>query len=339
LLYAGTEFGMFISFDNGSHWQSFQLNLPNVPISDIKVHRKDLIVSTQGRAFWIIDNISSLHQLTSQLKKSDVHVFKVRDGYRTRVGPNSLGPMIEYYLPSAPADPVVIEILDVKGKVLNTYNSDTSPPRVGRGGTGGGPAMPGVGGAGPESQPADPDAAPARRSTPPPRVTKLAGLNRFVWDIRHQAGVTLPPGRYQARVKTGAVSVIEPFTVLIDPRVAADGVTQADLEEQFEHNLRMRELVSSVNQLVTRVREAKNKNPTLAAIEKKLVTEPVRYGKPGLQAHITYLASMTANVDQKIGRDAIERYEVLKKELETIRAEVDRLLGPATSTNGAPQSP
>ena len=62
LLYAGTEFGMFISFDNGGHWQPFQLNLPNVPITDIKVHRKDLVVSTQGRAFWILDNLSALHQ-------------------------------------------------------------------------------------------------------------------------------------------------------------------------------------------------------------------------------------------------------------------------------------
>jgi photosystem II stability/assembly factor-like uncharacterized protein len=70
LLYAGTEFGMFISFDNGSHWQSFQLNLPNIPISDIKVHHKDLVVSTQGRALWILDNVTSLHQLTSQTKST-----------------------------------------------------------------------------------------------------------------------------------------------------------------------------------------------------------------------------------------------------------------------------
>jgi photosystem II stability/assembly factor-like uncharacterized protein len=355
LLYAGTEFGMFISFDNGSHWQSFQLNLPNVPVSDIKVHHKDLIVSTQGRAFWILDNVTSLHQLTSQRDKSNVHLYKPRDGYRTRVGPNSLGPMIEYFLPSVPTEAVVIDILDAKGNVLNSYNSDAPPPRGGRPGGGGsgasgasgassgGRAMPGVGGAGPESQPADPDAAPVRRFTPPPRVTKVAGLNRFVWDVRHRAGVTLPPGRYQARLKTGATVLTEPFTVLIDPRVAADGVTQADLQEQFDHNLRMREMVTSVNQLLTRVREAKNKSASaadaLTTIEKKLVTEPVRYGKPGLQAHITYLAGMTANVDQKIGRDAIERYEVLKKELETIRAEVDRLLGPASTitTNGAPQ--
>jgi photosystem II stability/assembly factor-like uncharacterized protein len=337
LLYAGTEFGMFVSFDNGANWQSFQLNMPNVPVSDIKVHHKELIVSTQGRAFWILDNITSLHQLTSQLKPSNVHLFKPRDGYRTRVGPTSLGPAIEYYLPSVPTDAVVIEILDAKGNVLNSYNSETPAPRGPRPLGAGGPGMPGVGGAGPESQP-DPDAAPVRRA-PPPRVTKTAGLNRFVWDVRHRAGVTLPPGRYQARLKTGAVTLTEPFNVLIDPRVAADGVTQADLQEQFEHNLRMREMVTTVNQLIARVREAKTKSPseTLAAIERKLVTEPVRYGKPGLQAHIMYLAGMTANVDQKIGRDAVERYEVLRKELDAVRAELDQLLGPTTATNGTPQ--
>ena len=63
LLYAGTEFGMFISFDNGAHWQPFQLNLPATPITDIKVHHKDLVVATQGRAFWILDNLSALHQI------------------------------------------------------------------------------------------------------------------------------------------------------------------------------------------------------------------------------------------------------------------------------------
>jgi len=334
LLYAGTEFGMFISFDNGARWQSFQLNMPNVPVSDIKVHRKDLIVSTQGRAFWILHNVTSLHQLTPQLKTLEAHVFKPRDGYRTRVSPTILGPAIEYYLPSAPSDAVIIEILDAKGVVVNSYNSEMPAPRGNRL-SGVGPAMPGVGTAGPESQPPDPDAAPMRRSAPPPRVTKVAGLNRFVWDVRHSTGVTLPPGRYQARVKTGALTLTEPFNVLIDPRVAADGVTQADLQEQFEHNMRMREMVTSVNQLIARVREAQNKPgidaDRLKTLAGKLLTEPVRYGKPGLQAHITYLAGMTANVDQKVGRDALERYEVLKKELDAIKLEVDQLLGPVST--------
>ncbi len=328
LLYAGTEFGMFISFDNGAHWQPFQLNLPNVPVSDIKVHHKDLIVSTQGRAIWILDNLTSLHQLSSQTKPSEIHLFKPRDGYRTRVGPTNLGPVVEYFLPSAPADALVIEILDMKGAVLNSYSSETPAPRGGRSNTGG-PAMPGVGTAGPESQP-DPDAAPSRRSAPPPRVNKVAGMNRFAWDVRQQAGVTLPPGQYQVRLKTGSVSLTQPLQVLIDPRVAADGVTVADLQEQYEHNLRLRELVNSVNQLATRVREALNKSPNdarVTALAAKLLTEPVRYGKPGLQAHITYLASMTANVDQKIGRDAIERYAVLKKEFDSLHAEADQVLG------------
>jgi len=329
LLYAGTEFGMFISFDNGAHWQSFQLNLPNVPVSDIKVHRQDLIVSTQGRAFWILDDISSLHQLTSQLSTTEAHLFKPRDGYRTRVSPTVLGPTLEYYLPAVSNDPVIIEILDTKGTVINTYNSDAPPPRGPRAGGGGAGA----------DQPDDPDAAPAgRRFGPPvPRVTKNVGINRFVWDVRHQAGPTVPPGQYQARLKVGSVSLTTPFNVLIDPRVAEDGVTVTDLQEQFEHNMRMRELVNSVNQLATKVREAQNKLRNAAGadgdsvtrlntVAEKLFTEPVRYGKPGLQAYINYLAGMTANVDQKIGRDASERYEVLKKEFEEMRAEVDRIL-------------
>ena len=336
LLYAGTEFGIFISFDNGSHWQPFQLNLPNVPVSDIKLHRNDLIVSTQGRAFWILDNVTSLHQLSSQSSVSELRLFKPRDGYRTRVSPTNLGPVIEYYLPEAPAGPVVVDVLDSKGTIVNSYNSDAPQPGGGRGTRGAG--MPGVGGAGPESQPEDPDAPTGRRfGGPPARPTKQVGTNRFVWDVRHQAGVTLPPGQYQARLKVGNKTLTEPFNVLIDPRVAEDGVTLADLQEQYEHNLRMREMVTTVNQLVTRVRDAQNKpngaiDPNrLSAIAARLLTEPVRYGKPGLQAHITYLAGMTANVDQKIGRDAIERSEVLKRELEAMKAEVEQLLGPPTN--------
>jgi hypothetical protein len=325
LLYAGTEFGMFISFDNGANWQPFQLNLPNVPVTDIKVHHKDLVVSTQGRAIWILDNVSSLHQLSSQMKTSEVTLFKPRDGYRTRVSPTVLGPVVEYYLPSVPSDAVVIEILDAKGAVLNSYNSETPPPRGGRGNLA------------PES---DPDVAPTRRPIPAPRVTKTAGINRFAWDVRNQAGVTVPPGQYQVRLKTGPVSHTQIVNVLIDPRVAADGVTISDLQEQFEHNMRMRELVSSVNQLVTRVREAMSKSPNdprLTALAGKLLTEPVRYGKPGLQANVTYLAGMTANVDQKIGRDAVERYQVLKKEFDTLRVEADRILGGTVpSTTGQP---
>jgi len=336
LLFAGTEFGMFISFDNGSHWQPFQLNLPNVPITDIKIHRNDLIVATQGRAFWILDNMSSLRQITPEVTRASAFLFSPRDSYRTRVNPSVLGPNIDYYLPSVSAGPVIIEILDAKGTLINSYNSDAPPP-TGRTGRAGG-----------DTQPEDPDVATPRRfGAPPPRVTKAAGLNRVVWDLRNQAGVIVPPGQYQARMKVGDTTLIAPLNVLIDPRVAEDGVTIADLREQFDHNMRVRELLNMVNQLATRVRETQNKSVNgsgdgdtaarLNAIATKLFSQPVRYGKPGLQAHIAYLAGMTANTDQKIGRDAVLRYETLRKEFEELRVQVDQILGHSPAATARPR--
>jgi photosystem II stability/assembly factor-like uncharacterized protein len=322
LLYAGTEFGMFVSFDNGGHWQPFQLNLPNVPVTDIKLHHGDLVVATQGRSFWILDNISPLHELTAQSSTSAVHLYKPRDGYRTRVSPTLLGPAIEYYLPSAPTGPVSVEILDDKGTVMNSYSSDTPAPSGGRG-------RGAAAAAGDEDQGEQEGGAGRGRFAPPPRVAKELGVNRFVWDVRQRNGVTLPPGRYEARLKVGDATATQPFNVLIDPRVVESGVTVADLREQYDHNLRMRALIDGVNQLIARVRseQAKAHDPRLDAVAAKLLTEPVRYGKPGLQAQITYLAGETATVDQKVGRDAIERYGVLKKELDAVRAELDQITG------------
>src|SRR5262249_21976722 len=162
------------------HWQSFQLNLQNVPVTDIKLHRQDLIVSTQGRAFWIIDDISALHQLTTE-NIADARLFKPRDGYRTRTSPVNLGPTVEYFLPTAPSGSVILEILDEKGTVINSYNSDAPPG--GRGGRGAGGTT--------EAASEDPDAAPARRGPPPPRVSKSIGMNRVIWDVKNKEGVTV----------------------------------------------------------------------------------------------------------------------------------------------------
>jgi len=137
-------------------------------------------------------------------------------------------------------------------------------------------------------------------------------------------------------VKAGDWTATQPFNLLIDPRIAAEGVTVGDLKEQFDHNVRMRELSAQANQLLVRVRGALNnsdqaKAAKTRAIYEKLVNTPegVRYNKPGLQAHIQYLAGMTTGVDQKIGRDAIERYQALKKELDALKAEADAVLGAA----------
>ena len=328
LLYAGTEFGLFISFDNGAHWQSFQQNLPNVPIADLKVYRKDLVVGTQGRAFWILDNLSSLHQMTQQVTSGGVHLYAPRDGYRTRDGAQFLGPTVEYYLPATPPGAVTIEILDDDGELVNTFTSGTgaaaapavnpNDPRAammaGRGGGRGG-------GGGRAAQ-----------------VTRNEGHNRFVWDVQHQSGLGAPPGEYQVRLTVGNTILTEPLTVLIDPRIAAEGVTVADLQEQFEHNTTMRAMVQEVNDLVARLRAAlaelegatgadARRAEALQVVADKLITDRTRYSQPKLQTQISYLSGMAGRVDMKIGRDAIARHRVLRAELDAVTAEANRLLG------------
>jgi photosystem II stability/assembly factor-like uncharacterized protein len=340
LLYAGTEFGLYISFDNGAHWQPFNLNVPQVPITDIRVHKKDLIVTTQGRGFWVFDNLTPLHQITPQIMTAAGHLYKPRDGYRTRVGANLLGPNVDYYLPASVSGPVVVEILDPAGTVVNTYNSDAPAAGGGRGrgGRGAPPAAAGPPGTAPTTtsmEPPDPEAAGGGRGRggPAPRATKAAGHNRFVWDVRTSLGQPAVPGAYRVRVTAGDWTATQPFNVLIDPRLAAEGLTVADLKEQSDHNQRVRELGAAAAQLQVRVRAALNhadadKAAKARAIYEKLVNMPegVRYNRPGLQAHISYLGNLTSGVDQKIGRDAIERYQVLKKEIDALKAEADKLL-------------
>ena len=332
LLYAGTEFGMFISFDNGANWQPFALNLPAVPITDIKVHRKDLVISTQGRAFWILDNVSALHQITPQLQTAAVHLYKPRDGHRTRVSPQLYGPTIEYFLREPVEGGVTIEILDQRGQVVATHSSQapaaSGPPAGARRG----------------AAADDPDEdmmegrGRGRGGAGAARPTNSAGHNRFVWNVQGSQGVTMPPGQYQVRLTASGRTQTQPFAVLIDPNVERDGVTVADLREQYEHNVKMRAMVQEMTGIAQRLQSAQQRlrNATGAAadtlarvnaVASKVFSEPVRYGKPGLQTQVSYLAGMTTRADQKIGRDVIERHGVLRRELDAIKAETDRVLG------------
>jgi len=132
----------------------------------------------------------------------------------------------------------------------------------------------------------------------------------------------------------GSWSDTEPLALVIDPRLTADKVTAADLKEQYEHNVKMRDMVAEVGRVATRVRQARTnaRTPQVDALAATLFgpDEGVRYGRPGLQTQITYLAGMTSRADQKIGRDAIERYQTLRKELDAVEAKVNKTLGPQT---------
>ena len=338
LLYAGTEFGIYISMDNGANWQSFQINLPVTPVTDMVVAHKDLIVATQGRSFWILDNLTPLHQMKDALVSS--RLFAPRTAVRTPAQ-GSLeglsrsdgglayprpGAMIDYYL-AADSD-LRLEILDSAGVVVRTITS-SAPAGVAAASSGG-----------------SDDEEDFRPRGVPAILDKSAGMHRFTWDLRVPGpwqsrtrpegpnGPVVPPGKYNVRLTAGSWTSTHPLTVIEDPRVTASGVADADLREQYDHNLKTRQLVSDVNQAVARLRAAQaaakgdpGKLDRLSTIAAKMITPSIRYSKPELQTHIAYLYGLTNGPDQKIGQDAVERLDVLRKELDQRLAELNAILG------------
>jgi photosystem II stability/assembly factor-like uncharacterized protein len=342
LLYAGTERGMYLSFDNGDHWQSFQLNMPATPVTDIKVTHQDLQIATQGRSFYILDNITPLHELSTSLA-GEAHLFKPRVAIRTpgdsggedaieHYPPSPVyphpGALIDYYLPASASGDVTLEILDGAGKHIKTFTS-IAPVHART-----------------EVTATDEGDDPPRHSSGPVVLAKSPGMHRFTWDLRYPGpwgSITNPegpngpvavPGKYMVKLTAGSYSATEPFTVQEDPRITTDGVTTANLQEQFDHNMKVRDLVSEVNKSVARIRVARTKltgDPDKLAklneVASHLITPSIRYSKPELQTHITYLYRMTNATDQKIGHDPVERYETLKKELDQRNAELMQILG------------
>ncbi len=338
---------MFVSFDDGRTWSPFQLNLARTPITDLKVHQKDLVLSTQGRSFWILDDLSPMHEWADAIAAAPSKLLAPREAIRTRYAGGFGGVESSRTAPDAPEYPPVgaaihdgfaaapqgegtLEMLDAAGKVVRAFSSEAPGERT---------------------QPtAEPSMrAPAMERTGTSRLPKAAGLNRFVWDFAYPGpwdagprsgrnGPLATPGRYQVRLTADGRTETQPLVVRADPRLAEDGVTLAVLQEQLAHNLRARELVSEVNRVVARVEEARRRLGSaggaaadtlqkLNALRAKLVTPAVRYSKPELQTHIQYMYSMSMRADQKVGRDAVERYRVLRRELDARVAELRGILG------------
>ncbi len=332
LLYAGTEFGMFISFDDGASWQPFQRNLPVTPITDIEVHEHDLAISTMGRSFWILDDVTPLEQWNDAVAAEDVHLFQPREAYRVRGGGFRLGrrapsdpeyppagAMIDYYLRDG-ADTVTLEILDGAGQVVRTFRSGgrEAGSRSGQG-----------------------MRAPFMRAAAA-RLEKSRGMHRFVWDLSvagptgARGGPMVVPGTYQARLTAAGVTQTRSFEVRIDPRVAAYGVTVADLREQFDVSMDILQLMSDAAATVDRVRAARTRMRgnaaavrELDALEAALVTDPTitSYPQPMLLAQIQYLYAMLQRADQKPGRDAYERLAQLRSQLGGLQARLARVGG------------
>jgi photosystem II stability/assembly factor-like uncharacterized protein len=395
LLYAGTLEGAYVSFDQGKHWQTLQQNLPATPVTDLKVHHGDLLASTMGRSFWIMDNVAPLRQLAASVTKpsrprptdnadaagrafqvsparsaervalhrgqgdvalasmqpapvkpapagsvataplrqaikpfdgSNVFLFTPSSAYRVRYSPMGgrpdapeyppAGARIDYYL-AAPSGDVKLEIVDAAGKVVRSYTSAASTAPAG--GRGGG----------------------RRGSGLPSALPMKAGMNRFVWDLRYPGGPAagggfggngplVAPGAFKARLTAGGVTRTESFTVKIDPRIAKDGITVADLAEQTKFALKVRDALADARQLAQRVRQAidqKRGDPArLQAVLERLNTKSGPYEDQMFIDQLSNVGREIGQADQKVGASAYERLNDLMKEWTAIKAGGDAAL-------------
>ncbi len=244
LLYAGTESGMYISFDDGASWKSFQLNLPIVPITDLTIKDDNLIAATQGRAFWMIDDLTPLHQLNDEVAKSAFFLFKPMASYRMSGGSSNKpsktegtnhpgGVMIHYFVKDTAMIKASLEIFDSKGELIKKFS--TKPDKKAK-----------------EEE-----------------LKIKAGINRFVWNMRYSnaegfdglimwaGGLNGPkaaPGNYKAKLTVNEKSMETNFEILKDPRASAP---LADAQEQFNFLIMVRDKLSETNSAIKKIRDAR----------------------------------------------------------------------------------
>jgi len=276
LLFAGAETGIYMSLDNGDNWQQFQLNLPIVPITDMAFHKRDsdLIIATQGRSFWVFDELPILHQLTDAIRNSDVHLFQPKRAYRYAgpgfgrgaggaAGQNPPdGVVVNYHLKTKPQNEVTLEFLDSAGKLIKKFpDKAASPP------------------------PSDGDDTP-RNPAGPSKAPAEAGLNRFVWDMRYPDATSFPgmiywaagsrgplvvPGGYSVKLTVDGKAFTQTFTIDRDPRM---GGSFTDLQKQLDLSIQLRDKVSQTNDAVIQIRDVRKQIDELvvrAAKETKVV--------------------------------------------------------------------
>lgn len=245
LLYAGTEKGMWISFDDGASWSQFQLNLPPVPIHDLAVKNDNLIAATHGRSFWMIDDLTPLQQLSKEIESKSAHLFKPMPTYRMAGGsgwgspdrrlegenhPN--GVMMHYYVAAMDENSEVsIEVMEMDGDIIQTFSNKSK-----------------------------------ERGT---QLSVSKGGNRFVWNMRYPGYKTFPglvfysspnigpkavPGKYKARLTVNGQVTEQEFEIVKDPRVTT---TQQEFQDQFDFLSKVRDKVSDAHQGILDIRRIK----------------------------------------------------------------------------------
>ena len=324
LLYAGTETGMYVSFNDGESWQSLQLNLPVVPITDLAIHKrdKDLVAATQGRSFWILDDLTVLHQMMDAESAVDAYLFKPEETYRLQASDTSdlpptatigknppNGAVIHYYLKNRPAGQITLEFLDSSGKSIKKFTSKAPEAQPQPSPTAGAqPTATPEAGAPPQVPPEQPQApsgeevvATTAGAEEQKRVPAEAGLNRFVWDLRYADAAKFPglilwsgdmrgplalPGTYQVRLTINGKVMTASLEVKKDPRVQA---TPADFAKQFELLVKIRDKLTETHNAITRIREVRRQVDDLV---KRVKDQP--NSRPIVEAAKSLNAKLTA---------------------------------------------
>ena len=236
LLYACTEKGVYVSFDDGDDWQALQLNLPVTSVRDLVAHDDDLVIATFGRSFWVLDNVTPLRQIDARAAAADVWLFKPATAYRVRPGSDQgtpvpadealaanppHGALLDYYLKEKAAGPIQLEIIDGDGKVVRRFASDDERRKVN-----------------PDELP-----FPSYWVREPQVLSDEAGMHRFVWDLHYSlpkgirgsfwgpSGPLAVPGNYIVRLTAHGKSSTQPLTIKLDPQVKTP---QEALIRQFE---------------------------------------------------------------------------------------------------------
>ena len=330
LLYAGTEFGMFVSFDDGNQWQAFQQNLPITPITDIKVHRKDLVIATMGRGFYILDNLSTLHQDFATFDQKKSFLFQPENTIRYRypsfndvsVGiPSPPYPrpsvMIDYYLTHKITGGIQLQIINNDGKIIRAFSSDEKEQKASM---------------------ARDMSTNQFTYTIHTQLKNDKGTHRFRWDLKHagawdsnqeksyQNGPYAAPGKYKIKLITGGESFTEDFDLLADPRVLESGVSMDEMKAQEKLALQVVDLLSQAKKQAKAVEMAIKKlqpeqgeeRAKLEALKSKLVRSKGRYTETKFINQVNYLLSILRRGDQVPGEDAYKRYESLKATFESL---------------------
>ncbi|MEM6928272.1 MAG: hypothetical protein AAF602_15165, partial [Myxococcota bacterium] len=343
LLFAGTEFGMFLSRDDGASWQAFQQNLPVTPITDLKIIRGDLAISTMGRSFWVLDSIAALRQDAFAADAEAPALFQPKDTIRYRRiyrGRSSTGVpdfpapgvLVDYYLPEGFSGSVQLDVLDADGLPVRSYRTSEDPTDEGISGD--------------EEVVVEDMQLSQARVLVDRRLTAKPGMNRFRWDMTHfgpwaededarfRRGPMVKPGTYRLRLTAGDTVLEQEFQLLADPRVLAQGTTLDDMATQEDFLLLVVDLISEVRRFEAQVEEEveelegqEEPSPeqtarleALTGVLERLQSADVIYPRPMLTSQISYLYNMVSRADQAPGGEANRRFDALTAELAELRA-------------------